>query len=87
MHLKPNAFGLAAGVLTAVSYSLCSAAYVLFNEQFMSFMNLISHNFDFSVLEGGGLTWESFFVGLVAWTVMSYVSGVVFGWLYNKLAK
>lgn len=87
MHFKPHGFGLAAGVLTAIGYGLCSLLYALWPAQSLEFMNFTSHNFNFSVIAGDGLTWASFFAGLVVWVVMSYIAGALFAWLYNQFAK
>lgn len=87
MHLKSHQFGLAGGLATAFFYTLDSLWYAFWPESAMSFWGFISHNFDFAVMEGEGLTWASFFAGLVAWSVTVYVCCAVFAWMYNKLAK
>ncbi len=87
MHLKPHGLGLAAAVLTALGYGLCSLLYALWPEQSLKFMNFTSHNFDFSLIAGDGLTWASFFAGLVIWVIFAYVFGALFAWFYNKFAK
>lgn len=87
MHLKPNGLGLASAVLTAIGYGLCSLMYALWPAQSLKFMNYTSHNFDFSLIAGSGLTWPSFFAGLVVWVVLAYIMGALFAWFYNQFAK
>ncbi len=85
MHLKPHSLGLAGALLTAIGYSLCSLLYSLWPVESLNFMNYTSHNFDFSLIAGTGLTWSSYFAGLVVWVVLSYLFLLVFGWFYNRL--
>ncbi|MBI4994837.1 hypothetical protein HZC21_04325 [Candidatus Peregrinibacteria bacterium] len=87
MHFKPHGFGLASAVLTAIGYGLCSLLYALWPKQSLEFMNYTSHNFDFSLIAGEGLTWPSFFAGLVVWVVVAYILGALFAWFYNQFAK
>lgn len=87
MHLKPNALGLAGAFVTAVGYVLCSAAYALWPAATMKFSSLTSHNFDFTPIAGSGLTWGSFFAGLVAWVVLTYLALALLAWFYNQMHK
>ncbi len=87
MHLKPHALGLSGGLVTAIGYVLCSAWYALDQVSAVKFFGYILHKFNLAQIAGTGLDWGSFFAGLVAWFVMTYVSLWVTAWLYNKLLK
>lgn len=86
MHLKAHALGIASAVVTAIFYALCVAWYALAPDQLVSFSGYVSH-FDFSLVMGPEPTLLSFLAGLVFWFVISYVSGWLFAWFYNRVAK
>lgn len=85
MHLKPHGLGLTAGLVTALSYALCTGLYALAPDSFWKTSKFALH-YDFSSL-GTAVTWATFFGGLVAWFVFAYVGGALFAWLYNQVAK
>lgn len=86
MHLKANALGLTAGILTGVCYLLDAAFHYFAPELSFKFYSYISFGMDFAQL-GSALTAANFVVGLVVWFVLAYVTGWLFAALYNSLAK
>ena len=87
MKLKVNALGMAGGAITAIGYLLCGIWYWIFPDSMIKVSNYTALNMDFTSIMGTGVTWDSFVVGLVAWTVSAYICCVIFAWIYNKLAE
>ena len=87
MPLKPHALGVAAAFVTGLFYIVDGLYYMFAPESALSFFSYISHNFDFSILEGEGVTWASFLIGLVVWEICAYISTWLFAIVYNRLAN
>lgn len=85
MRLDSRAFGLSAGIVAAVLFTLCAAAVTLLPGATSAFFSYIMH-VDVTQLTMP-ITWGSFFGGLLVWAIGV---GVVFGGaavLYNRLAN
>lgn len=87
MHLKSHAFGMASGLVTLVCYVVGAIPFVLAPQETVKFLNYTNFNIDLTPIMGAGLTWGSFFAGLVFSIVLMYVFGALFAWCYNKFAK
>jgi hypothetical protein len=85
MRLDSRAFGLSAGIVAAVLFTLCAAAVALLPGTTSAFFSSIMH-LDLTQLTRP-LTWGSFFGGLLVWGIGV---GVVFGTagiLYNRMTR
>ena len=77
--------GFALGLTSCVLYTACAAAVKLWPAQTVGFFNSWFHGVDLMrIFDPTKLTWSMFFKGLVSVLVVAYLSGVLYGWLYNK---
>lgn len=80
--LDSRAFGLAAGTVAAVLYTLCALGVALAPEATVAFFSSILH-IDLTGL-ARPLTWGSFFTGLLCWTIGVGIVFAAAGALYNR---
>lgn len=85
MRLNPFALGIANTIITVILYIGCSAFYVLAKESYFSLATIGLH-YDFSSL-AIQMTVKSFFLGLILWILIGYVTGWLFAWIYNQFVK
>ena len=76
--------GLALGLTSGILYTLCAAAVKLWPAQTVSFFSGWLHGIDLMrIFDPTLLTFSVFFKGLVSVLVVAYLSGALYGWLYN----
>ena len=85
MKLDLSAVSRATAVVAAVSYVMCAVVVAVAPQSFTQFVGYVAHA-DLSGLTRQ-LTWSSFFVGLVAWTVACVVAVDSTAWFYNRWAR
>jgi hypothetical protein len=85
MKLKTRAMALAIGIGAAGSWTLCSLILALAPGPTMSLTGSMFHLGGINVV--WGITWGSFFLGLVSWTVLSGLFAALSAWLYNRLIE
>jgi hypothetical protein len=83
MSVNARAFGLATGIVFAISWIICSAFVAIFPGGMMQISGHMIHgNF-------GGLAWSltllGFIAGLIAWSVSSAVIAWAVASVYNRL--
>ena len=83
MKLNVRAVFLATGLVSAISYLVCAALVALRPEGTSRLFGYVLH-IDLSSLTRS-ITWPSFFVGLVAFTVVVGVHAAAAAWFYNRL--
>lgn len=77
--------GLALGITSALLYTICAAAIKLWPTLTVGFFNSWFHGIDLmSIFNPVKLTWITFFKGLVSIVVAAYITGALYGWIYNK---
>ena len=85
-HAHPTGFAL--GLTSGILYTLCAAAVKLWSAQTVGFFNSWFHGVDLMrIFDPTKLTWPVFFKGLVSIVIVAYISGVLYGWLYNKCVE
>ncbi|MGB8855662.1 MAG: DUF5676 family membrane protein [Burkholderiales bacterium] len=84
--VNPWVIGATAAATFAILYSTCAAAYALFPNGTMAFFNAWFHGFDFTLLKADKpFTAGTFIYGLLSVAVTSFVTGLLFGSLYNLI--
>ena len=82
MRLDSRAFGLAAGTIAAILFTLCAAAVAVAPAWTTTVASSLIH-LDLSEM-ARTITWGSFFLGLVCWTVGVGLVFAAAGGLYNR---
>ena len=85
MRLDLEAVAKAVGTVAAMAYVVCAGLVALLPEAFTNAVGYVAHA-DLSGLSRS-ISWTSFFVGLVAWTLACVLSATATGAVYNRLAK
>lgn len=87
-RVNPWLIGATAAATFAILYSTCAAAYALFPDGTMAFFNAWFHGFDFTLLKANKpFTAGTFIYGLLSVAVTSFVTGTLFGSLYNLMQR
>jgi hypothetical protein len=84
VRIDPRAFALAAGATAAILYTICAVGVFLAPEATTAVLGLLTHT-DLSGI-ARPLTFISFVVGLVGWTLGTAVTFGIVATLYNRLA-
>lgn len=84
-RIHVNAYGLAAGAVMAVLYTLCALAVAIWPVGFAGFVGYITH-VDLAPL-ARHITWASYFAGLFCWSAFAAVSFAALAWTYNRLLR
>ena len=86
--MNPLRTGVTLAITVAVFYALCTFAWLLAPELFLSFMNDLFHGMDFSSLVGSGsFAWSGFLVALVVLSGWAGLAGTFFAWVSNRMAR
>lgn len=85
MKLKESAFANASGALGAIYFVGCFVVASIFPELYKSVAESWMHMLNLSGLWKSAP--EGFFLGLISFTIVSWVTGWLFAWLYNRFAK
>jgi hypothetical protein len=85
MKLRETALGNALGVLGAIYFVGCYVIALVAPDLYKSTAESWAHMVDLSGLWKTGP--ENFLMGLISFTVVSWVSGYVFARLYNNFVK
>ena len=83
--LKPSSIGLTLGVMLAILYTIRTIALLLFPNFIVNVANKIMYKMISINLPV--ITIDSYVIGVVALFVGGLVLGIVFGLVYNKVAK
>lgn len=83
MRLDTKAFAIAAGTTAAVLFTLCALAVAIAPGPSMAFFGYLAH-MDLSALPLT-LTFASFIVGLIGWTVGTALTFGLAAAIYNRL--
>jgi len=80
---KLNALGLgtASAALTAIAYLICSFFFGFYPELALTGGSYLMHGMEMRIIEP--MTLLSFFVGLIVWSLVAFIFGVIFAWIYN----
>ena len=83
MRLDPNRLAVAGLSMAALSWSICALLVAAAPD----FMLRVTEGMLHADLAGmtWHLTWGSFFIGLVAWSVLAGVAGALVAWTYNHV--
>jgi len=86
MQLDVRAAALAAGSIAALVYTLCTVFCVLVPESTLVYVTTVLFHIDVSGLYRK-ITWGSFIVSLLGWSLgMAFVAGAT-AWFYNLAAR
>jgi 2TM family of unknown function (DUF5676) len=83
MKIEAARFGLAAGIGSAILWTLCSLVVAAMPEPSLAFTRSLFH-----LASGGpvwGVTWAGYLVGLCVWSVGSGLFAWLCAFLYNRL--
>ncbi|HVS26041.1 MAG TPA: DUF5676 family membrane protein [Burkholderiales bacterium] len=87
MSLKPPwKTGATLALTLAITYTVCAAAYVLWPERGIDFLNALFHGLDFHKL-GTPMTFTflMFLYPLVVFVIWGFAVGMLYAWLHNLL--
>ena len=88
MDSKPLRTGIALAGTTAVFYALCTLAWILAPDAFLSFMNGLFHGMDFSAMvKSPQFSGSGFLLALVVLSTWALGAGTFFSWLLNRLGR
>ena len=77
--------GFALGLTSGVLYTVCAVAVSVWPLQTLRFFNSWMHAVDLTkVFMPPQITPISFLRGLISIIIAGYLTGVLFGWIYNK---
>lgn len=80
--------GITLAITVAVFYVLCTLVWVLAPGPFLGFMNSLFHGLDFtSLVQSTRFVWPAFIVALLVLSAWSFLAGVFFSWLFNRLVR
>lgn len=78
--------GFALALTIAIGYTVCAAAYALWPEQGIGFLNALFHGLDFHRLAvGTPFTLATFAGPLLVMSVWGFLMGTLFSWLHGRL--
>ena len=83
MKLREGAFANALGLLGAVYFLACYFVAAVFPELYKAIASTWFHMIDLSWKSGP----SGFLLGLVSFTVTSWISGWLVAWVYNRFVK
>lgn len=88
--IRPAAAALAVTLSSAVIYSVCALAFMLWPDATLGFFNAWFHGLDLSVLRpvtDKDFTFGAFLYGLAGVAVTSFVMGLLVALFYNLLGR
>ncbi len=85
MKIDSTRFGLAAAIVFAISWIICSGFVALLPGVMMQISGSMIHS-DFGDL-GWAMSWSGFIAGLIAWTVLAGVIAWPIAAVYNRLTN
>lgn len=85
MKLKEGALAKAFGFLGAIYFLTCYLVAAVFPELYKAIATTWFHMIDLSGVWKSGP--DGFFLGLISFTVVSWISGWLVAWTYNRFAK
>ncbi len=88
--IRPATAGLAMALSSAVIYSVCAFAFMLWPDATLGFFNAWFHGLDLSVLRpvaGKDFTSGVFLYGFTGVAVTSFVMGLLVALFYNLLGR
>lgn len=85
MKLKIKAFALASGAASAIIYVIGCIIFAIAPGFTLKIFSYIGHA-DFSIFTKV-FNFGNFILGLIILFVVSYLSGALFAWFYNKFLK
>ena len=78
--------GLALAITLVLLNSVCAVLVGLWPQQAIGFANTWAHGLDLtSLMSDAPMTFARFIYGLVGLSVIGFVIGAVYAWLYNRL--
>ena len=86
--LDSKAVSLSLAFTSEVLYILCTLFFYLFPEGTLMFFNSWFHGIDLTRIGAPGtIATANFFIGFASIFVVSYLTGTVFAYLYNRLSR
>jgi hypothetical protein len=80
--------GTALAITAGIAYTVCAAAFWLWPEQGIDFLNTVFHGLDFRKLgQPVSFTLKLFVVPLLAFVVWGFLVGALFAWLQGVLHR
>lgn len=81
-NLNPAKTGAALAITVGIAYTLCAAAFWLWPEQGIEFLNAMFHGLDFRKLgQLAPFTLKLFVIPLLVFVVWGFLVGALFAWL------
>ena len=84
-ELKPNKVGLSLGAVSAVFYVACALFIAVAPNLALSIFNSLFHGIDFTSIAKTSFTFGETIVGLIVIFVTTYIAGVLYALVYNKM--
>lgn len=86
-ELRPFALGLAFALTIAIMYTVCTVAWVVWQEPALDLLNALFHGLDFRrlVTTGSRFDFWTFLLPLAVLSLWGFVTGVLFGVIGNTL--
>ncbi|MBI2650984.1 hypothetical protein HYX01_00765 [Candidatus Woesearchaeota archaeon] len=86
--LNPNLVALSMGVASAILYILCLIVVAITPiPAVVSAVNALQHSIDVSGIVVRSISLANSIIGIIGWFVIAAVTGYVFAFTYNLLAK
>ena len=86
--LNPWTVGATTAATFAIVYSVCAAGYALLPDGTMAFFNAWFHGLDLQLLKSDKpFTLATFIYGLLSVAVTSFVTGTLYGGIYNLIHR
>ena len=85
MRLDARAFGTAAGIVAAVLFTICGLAVMVAPDQTTAFAGYLTHMNHSGIVRT--VTFGSFIVGLVIWTLGTAIAFGAAAAIYNRLVE
>lgn len=86
--MKPLSTGIALAATVGGFYTLCTVTWTLAPATFLSLMNNLFHVMDFTAMVSPRpFNLPGFFAALLVLSTWALLTGMVFTWLHNRLAR
>nr|MBI4156608.1 hypothetical protein [Candidatus Woesearchaeota archaeon] len=85
--LNVNATGLALSITSGIVYIICAIISWISPRTLIGFANYLEHSIDLTSVAIKSLNLGNVIIGLIIILIISYLVGVIFALLYNKLIK
>jgi hypothetical protein len=80
--------GVALGITLALISALCAIAFVLAPDATLDFFGAFMHGLDLKAVKSAApISFGRVLYGLIGLSIVGFVAGVVFAWIYNTVSR